>query len=55
MRTGPNGEKRPAGVIANAVLSMKITTGEAEERRVNLGQSRWWTEGRKGAGGSPKH
>ena len=31
MPTGPNGEKRPADVIANAVPSMKIATGEATE------------------------
>ena len=31
MPTGPGGEKRPADVIANAVLSMKIATGEATE------------------------
>ncbi len=46
MPTGPNGEKRPADVIANAVLSMKIATGEAEEVRVNAGRS---SGGRKGA------
>ena len=45
MPTGPNGEKRPSDVIANAVLSMRIATGEAEERRVNAGQS---AGGRKG-------
>ena len=45
MPTGPNGEKRPADVIANAVLSMKIATGEAEERRVDAGRS---AGGRKG-------
>ena len=45
MPTGPNGEKRPRDVIANAVLSMKIATGEAEEMRVNAGQS---AGGRKG-------
>ena len=31
MPTGPNGEKRPADVIANAVLSMRIATGDATE------------------------
>lgn len=31
MPTGPNGEKRPAGVIANAVHMMRIATGETEE------------------------
>ena len=28
---GPNGEKRPADVIANALRVAKIATGEAEE------------------------
>ena len=28
---GPNGEKRPAGVIANAVHVAKLATGEIEE------------------------
>ena len=46
MPTGPNGEKRPADVIANAVLSMKIATGEAEEQRVSPSHS---AGGRKGA------
>ena len=31
MPIGPNGEKRPAAVIANAVISMRIATGEADE------------------------
>ena len=31
MPIGPNGEKRPASVISNAVRSMMIATGEAEE------------------------
>jgi len=31
MPRGPKGEKRPADVISNAVLVMKIATGEAEE------------------------
>ena len=31
MPIGPNGEKRPAAVIANAVVSMRIATGEASE------------------------
>ena len=39
MPTGPNGEKRPADLIANAVLSMKVATGEAEEVRANAGRS----------------
>lgn len=45
MPTGPNGEKRPADVIANAVLSMKIATGETEEMHVNTAKS---AGGRKG-------
>ncbi|MYJ74134.1 MAG: RNA-binding protein [Gammaproteobacteria bacterium] len=31
MPIGPNGEKRPPAVIANAVLSMRIATGQADE------------------------
>ena len=31
MPKGPNGEKRPADLIANAVRVMRIATGEAEE------------------------
>ncbi len=31
MPTGPNGEKRPNDVAANAVHVMKIATGEIEE------------------------
>ena len=31
MPTGPNGEERPADVIANAVHMMRVATGEAEE------------------------
>ena len=45
MPIGPNGEKRPADVIANAVHVMKVLTGEAEEEYVNAGQS---AGGRKG-------
>ena len=45
MPTGPNGEKRPADVIANAVHVARIATGEAEEEYVNPGQS---AGGRKG-------
>ncbi len=33
MPTVPNGEKRPADVIANAVRVAQIATGEAEETR----------------------
>ena len=31
MPIGPNGEKRPPAVIANAVISMRIATGETDE------------------------
>ena len=31
MPVGPNGEKRPAELVANAILSMKIAIGESEE------------------------
>ena len=31
MPTGPEGEKRPADVIVNAVREMQIATGEADE------------------------
>ena len=31
MRKGPQGQKRPADVIGNAVRVMQIATGEAEE------------------------
>ncbi|MFO1128454.1 MAG: hypothetical protein U1E66_08525 [Rhodospirillales bacterium] len=31
MPKGPKGEKRPADVIGNAVLVMKIATGEIED------------------------
>ena len=45
MPTGPNGEKRPADVIANAVLSMRIATRDAEETYVHMGKREG---GRKG-------
>lgn len=31
MPTGPNGEKRPADVIGNAVIIARIATGEIED------------------------
>ncbi|MDE0191510.1 MAG: RNA-binding protein [Gammaproteobacteria bacterium] len=31
MPIGPNGEKRPPAVIANAVISMRIATGQTDE------------------------
>ena len=45
MSAGSDGEKRPAEVIANAVLSMRIATGDAEEAYVNAGKRK---AGRKG-------
>jgi len=33
MPKGPKGQKRPADVIGNAVLVMKIATGEIEEAK----------------------
>ena len=45
MPIGPNGEKRPADVVANAVHVMRVATGEAEEEYVNRGKS---AGGRKG-------
>ena len=35
MPKGPKGQKRPADVIKNAVLVMKIATGEADEPPVS--------------------
>ncbi|MCE2425312.1 MAG: hypothetical protein J4F45_09470 [Pseudomonadales bacterium] len=32
MPIGPNGEKRPASVVSNAVRCMMVATGEAEEK-----------------------
>ena len=43
---GPNGEKRPADVIANAVHVAKIATGEIEEEYVDTAKQQG---GRKGA------
>lgn len=36
MPIGPNGEKRPPAVIANAVISMRIATGQANETIVEI-------------------
>ena len=47
MPIGPNGEKRPADVIANAVHVMRIATGEVEETYVNAGQSKGGKKGGK--------
>ena len=47
MPTGPNGEKRPANSIANALLVGRIATGEAEEIHVNAGQRKGGEKGGK--------
>ena len=39
MPTGPKGEKRPAGVIANAVRVMRIATGEESEELTSDGKN----------------
>ena len=46
MPIGPNGEKRPADAIAQAVMIGRIATGEAEEEYVDTAKRR---AGRKGA------
>ena len=38
MPKGPQGQKRPADVIGNAVRVMQIATGEAEEEIVDDGK-----------------
>ncbi len=47
MPIGPNGEKRPADVVANAVLVAKIATGEAEEQYVSAGKRKGGQKGGK--------
>ena len=47
MPKGPQGQKRPADVIGNAVLVAKIATGEAEE--TGYKQSAKAKSGRAGA------
>ncbi len=47
MRIGPNGEKRPTDVIANAVHVMKVATGEIEEEYVNAGKRKGGQKGAK--------
>jgi hypothetical protein len=39
MPKGPNGQKRPADVIGNAVHVMRIATGETEEKPNKKGGS----------------
>ena len=46
MPTGPNGEKRPADPVANALLVARIAVGDAEEKYIDEAKS---AGGRKGA------
>ena len=49
MPKGPQGQKRPADVIGNAVAVMKVATGEVEEALTEDGKSKAAVElGRKG-------
>ncbi len=49
MPKGPQGQKRPADVIGNAVKVMRIATGEEVEEYGNEGRSKAAVElGRKG-------
>ena len=45
MPKGPQGQKRPADVTQNAVLVMKIATGEVEENTTKAGQVRGGIKG----------
>ena len=45
MPTGPNGEKRPADAIAQAVMIGRIATGEAEEEYVDTAKSKAGSKG----------
>ena len=45
MPTGPNGEKRPADVIANAVHMMRVATGETEETYVDTSKRKGGQKG----------
>ena len=47
MPIGPKGEKRPAGVIANAVHMMRVATGQAEEEYVDDKKSAAGRRGRE--------
>ena len=38
MPKGPKGQKRPADVIGNAVMVMRIATGEVEETSADAGK-----------------
>ena len=45
MPRGPNGEKRPADTIANAVHVMRVATGQIEEELPSEGQRRGGLKG----------
>lgn len=45
MPTGPKGEKRPAGTLANALLVGQIATGESEETYVDMGKRKGGQKG----------
>ena len=45
MPIGPNGEKRPADVVANAVHVMRVATGEAEEAYVDTAKRKGGLKG----------
>lgn len=51
MPTGPNGEKRPADTLANALRVARIATGEAEEEYVDTAKRR---AGQKGGAARAK-
>jgi hypothetical protein len=54
MPRGPRGEKRPADVVGNAVLVMRIATGEIEDITTEDGKNAAaGAHGRQGAGGRP--
>ena len=42
---GPNGEKRPADVVANAVHVMRVLTGDAEETYVDTAKRKGGLKG----------
>ena len=45
MPIGPNGEKRPADVVANAVHVMRVATGDAEETYVDTAKRKGGLKG----------
>ena len=47
MPKGPQGQKRPADVIGNAVHVMRIATGEVEEKTPKPGQAKGGLKGGK--------